>query len=250
MNKQFHKLKPLISTYCSRIIQTSDNTVSKVYYDSMIFHNELYILQKLQHERIIKPKKHYMDEYNKGVIELPYYKDGDLLSYINKYVRTKHNYFTTDKKITIFKEIVEVLVYCHSNHIVHGDIKPENVVLHNHTPILIDFGLSIYSKQFSNHLEKNPTIYYGKRGSEYFMAPEVHDNLIGPCSDVFSTGVLLYNLFTNEIPQYTCKTVDISTNTIIKYDIPHTIDNLLHDMLQTNYKERPTMKEIYYDYSL
>jgi serine/threonine protein kinase len=250
MNKQFHNLKPLVSTYCSRIIQTSDNTVSKVFYDSMIFRNELHILQSLEHKYIIKPKKHYMDEYKKGVIELPYYKDGDLLSYINKYVRTKQNHFITDKKITMFKQIIESLLYCHTNNIIHGDIKPQNVVLHNLTPILIDFGLSVHNIQFTNHLEKNPLIYCGKRGSEGYMAPEIQDNLIGPCSDVFSTGVLLYNLFTNQLPQYTRKTIDMSSDTIIKYNIPHTIDNLLHDMLQTNYKERPTMEEIYYEYSL
>ena len=39
-------------------------------------------------------------------------------------------------------------------------------------------------------------------------------------------------------------------NTLIKYDIPFKIDNLLHDMLQQDYNLRPTMEDIYYEYLL
>ena len=246
----FHLLKPLFTTNNSYIIKTSDKYISKVFYNSLNYHNEVNILQSLQHDNIIRIHKHFVDEYNKGVIEFKYYEDGDLLSFINKHVRKKNSTFSNNKKISLFKQIINPLIYCHSKNIIHGDIKPDNILLHNNVPIIIDFGLSIHDVHFNNTLIKNPTIYFGQQGSRGYIAPEVYDNYIGPCSDVFSLGVLLYNLFTNEMPQYKNNTFELSIDTISSNNIPFKIDTLLHDMLEQNFEERPTLKDIYYEYSL
>lgn len=246
---QFHLMKPLFTTNISSIIKTSPNYVSKVYYNKDTYSNEINILAGLDHNQIIKIHKTYIDEYNKGVIELKYYKDGDLLSYINKYVRRKESKFTSDKKQLMFTKLLSPIIYCHEQNIIHGDIKPANIVLDDTTPILIDFGLSIYDSQFNNH-KHNCVIWHPPQGTDMYMAPEVKDNLIGPCSDIFSLGVLLFQLFTNERPYYSNHTINLTETIIKENSIPKHIQTLLHDMLQENYSIRPSIHDIYYYYNL
>jgi serine/threonine protein kinase len=245
IKKNLHLIKPLVTTGNSSIIKISDTIVSKVFYNKFNYLNELNILGKLRHPNIISIQDNYTDEYQKGVIEFTYYTDGDLLSFINRNVRTKKKHFTTNKKITMFKHILKPLIYMHNNNIIHGDIKPDNIVLHNQTPIMIDFSLSIYNTQFNDDLQDNTVIYNGRQGSDGYMAPEVKTNLIGTCSDVFSLGVVLYNLFTNEMPHYDKDTIDIPFTKITTHTIPYTIDNILHDMLQLDYTKRPSLEDIY-----
>ena len=242
-----HLLKPIITTNSSSIIKTSNNIVSKVYYNKANYSNELKILSTLIHPNIIKVHDHYLDEYNKGVIEFKYYDDGDLLTFINTHVRVKHTNINNTDKIKLFCTITDTLHFCHQNNIVHGDIKPDNILLNNYNPILIDFGLSIYNDTFYSHMEKNKIIRYGKQGSQGYMAPEVLDYYIGPCSVVYSLGVILYQLFTNEMPCFYNNTLDLDFNIIKKYNIPSNIVNILHDMLEHDYKQRPTIEDIKYD---
>jgi serine/threonine protein kinase len=245
IKKKLHLIKPLVTTGNSSIIKISDTIVSKVFYNKFNYLNEVDILGKIRHPNIISICNHYTDEYQKGVIEFTYYTDGDLLSFINRNVRTKNKKFTTNKKITMFKHILKPLIYMHNNNIIHGDIKPDNIVLFNQTPIIIDFSLSIHNTQFNDDLQSNTVIYNGRQGSDGYMAPEVKTNLIGTCSDVFSLGVVLYNLFTNEMPHYDKTTIDIPFKNIDMYDIPYTIDNILHDMLQLDYTKRSSLEDIY-----
>jgi serine/threonine protein kinase len=242
-----HLLKPLITTNSSSIIKTANNLVSKVYYNKEIYSNEIKILSTLIHPNIIKVHDHYLDEYNKGVIEFKYYDDGDLLTFINSHVRVKHTHINNTDKINLFCTITDTLLFCHKHNIVHGDIKPDNIMLNNFNPILIDFGLSIYNTDFTNYMEKNIIIRSGRQGSDGFMAPEVLDNYIGPCSDVYSLGVVLYQLFTNEMPSFYKNKLDLDFTIIKKYNIPSNIVNILHDMLEHDYKQRPTIEDIKYE---
>ena len=244
-----HRFKPIITTNSGSIIKTSTNCVSKVFYNKTNYKNELYILSKLQHPNIIKIKKHYEDEYKKGVIEFKYYEDGDLLSFINKHTRTKNTNVSNKQRLHIFNTIAHTLLYCHQNNIVHGDIKPDNFLLEHHTPVMIDFGLSIYNKDFYNPLEKNMVFRLGKQGSDGYIAPEVQDNYIGPCSDVYSLGIVLYQLFLNEYPHFNNDVLELNFNEKNKC-FPYKVCNLLHEMLHVDYKQRPTLEEIIMEYDI
>ena len=77
--------------------------------------------------------------------------------------------------------------------IVHGDIKPENIIIaHDGTVKVVDFGIARYTR------ETGRTI----RGTPVFMAPEVvAGKTLGDVrSDLFSLGLTLYNLLTGSLP--------------------------------------------------
>lgn len=64
--------------------------------------------------------------------------DGDTL---NKYVQKKT--LSTKNKLSIFKSICSAIEHAHQNHILHADIKPENILVDNlHQPKLLDFNLT------------------------------------------------------------------------------------------------------------
>ncbi|ORX47811.1 kinase-like protein [Piromyces finnis] len=119
--------------------------------------------------------------------------NSDLFDYIDK---------TTDKMMSekeakiIFKNIVEAIQTLHHNHIVHRDIKDENVLINYQTKEiqLIDFGSSTFYKKdqkLSNFV-----------GSFLFAAPEIVKGMTyeGPPQDIWSLGILLYTMIYKAIP--------------------------------------------------
>jgi serine/threonine protein kinase len=84
-------------------------------------------------------------------------------------------------------DLCKILDCMHSNDMAYLDLRPENIVIHNKTAKLIDFGLSRFGREPERHIA----------GSVYYLPPEmVCDDAM--CyfriSDIFSFGVLLYHL--------------------------------------------------------
>jgi len=123
----------------------------------------------------------------------------------------------------ITERCLNVLGYLHYHGVVHGDIKPGNIMVNpkNHSVVLIDFGLStIRPKKTSNSLGFTP----------YFAAPEQIDNLSPPLyqSDFYSLGMtMIYALNGDDesalqrktIPANTPKPFKLFIERLIKYDL-------------------------------
>lgn len=97
----------------------------------------------------------------------------------------------------IFKQLMDALNHCHSQGICHRDLKPENILLLNkseNSPLkLIDFGLGVISQ--------NDNIrFIQKVGSPHYVAPEVLSGEYDFKCDIWSAGVILYNLFSGTQP--------------------------------------------------
>lgn len=100
-----------------------------------------------------------------------------------------------DRILTIIDQACGALDYAHAHHIVHRDIKPENLLLMSGDHLKItDFGLA---KQPSGDLMKSGAIF----GTPYYMSPEqIAGKPVDGRSDLFSLGVVLYQLLTGERP--------------------------------------------------
>jgi tRNA A-37 threonylcarbamoyl transferase component Bud32 len=98
---------------------------------------EVAILKQIKHRNIVCMKEHF-DTQNHFIFVMELCAGGDLLNYVRK--RRKLNENTAK---VVFKQILEGLHYCHSNNVLHRDIKLDNILLDSRGEVKIgDFGVS------------------------------------------------------------------------------------------------------------
>ncbi len=109
---------------------------------------------------------------------------------------------------TLVKTLADTMHYAHQLGIIHRDLKPANVLLSaNGTPKIVDFGLAKRFHDSSNFRTNTGTLI----GTPCYMSPEQAAGAgksIGPTTDVFSLGVVLYELLTRELPFMGSTTVE------------------------------------------
>lgn len=105
---------------------------------------------------------------------------------------------TLRERIELFVEICDAVQYAHAQGVVHGDIKPGNVLVDAEgRPRLLDFGMSSLLRSSGASADDAPHAFTGGYG-----APEwIHDRRASREADVYSLGVLLYRLLCGGWPQ-------------------------------------------------
>jgi tetratricopeptide (TPR) repeat protein len=94
------------------------------------------------------------------------------------------------QKIDLIIQVLQALVYLHRRGVLHRDLKPQNVLVHDDNVKIVDFGLAIGTKP-------EP----GMRGTLTYMAPEImRRQAPSSASDLYSVGVIAYELLTGEHP--------------------------------------------------
>lgn len=97
-----------------------------------------------------------------------------------------------DQAVRYAIQICEALAHAHAMHIVHGDIKPENILLDDAGNVkVVDFGIS-------RLLEKTQEKMSHVMGTIQYMAPEQLDGMADFRSDIWAAGVVLYEMLSGE----------------------------------------------------
>lgn len=96
--------------------------------------------------------------------------------------------------LTYLKALCAALNYAHSNEIIHCDLKPANVLVDTAGNIyLTDFGIARYSESVTTTL--------AGAGTPAYMAPEqIRGEKVSPATDIYSLGVMLYEMLTGRRP--------------------------------------------------
>jgi serine/threonine protein kinase len=95
----------------------------------------------------------------------------------------------------IVRELARALAYAHARGLIHRDVKPANIMVSNHGEVkLMDFGIV---REMDSDLTKTGAFL----GTPNYMAPEQYlGEDITPATDIFSLGVVLFEILTGEKP--------------------------------------------------
>ncbi len=105
----------------------------------------------------------------------------------------------TEKIVKIVGDIAAALDYAHTQGIVHRDVKPSNILIDQFDEVqLTDFGLArVIRSPYTDRLTSSGTVV----GTASYMAPEqAADEPLDGRSDIYSLGVILFELLTGSLP--------------------------------------------------
>jgi eukaryotic-like serine/threonine-protein kinase len=155
------------------------------------FKREQKIGQELDHPGIVKT---YDDEERSQVYMVIEWVEGRLL----RSIMNQENRLPIDRAVKLTREICEALDYMHKHGVVHRDLKPENVLVDSQDRIkLIDFGVAMKANaQRLTSAGPSPIL-----GTPDYISPEqVKGQRDDPRSDIYSLGIMLYEMLTGQTP--------------------------------------------------
>lgn len=134
--------------------------------------------------------------YDVGEGERPYI----VMEYVNgtdlkKYIQDNHP-IPYSKVIKIMSQILSGISYAHRNGVIHRDIKPHNILIDKEGTVKItDFGIAVALSQ--NSITQTNSIL----GSVQYISPEqARGNMVTKQSDIYSLGIVLYEMLTGVVP--------------------------------------------------
>lgn len=137
------------------------------------------------------------------------------------------------------------LQHAHSNGIIHRDIKPHNIIIDNNNTVKIaDFGIARIVSDATR------TTQYGKdiMGTVYYTSPEqIRGNNVDERTDIYSLGVVLYEMVTGNVPfdgetavsiamQHVTKEPESVTK--INKEVPFALDNIIKNAMAKRVENR------------
>ncbi len=148
-------------------------------------------LAKFTHPHIVRVMN-FFEANHTGYMVMEYLQGQTLSEILNRSNQT----FTVEQALTIMFPLLDALQTVHDQHVYHRDISAHNVfILEDSTPILIDFGaarhiIGEYSQSLDLVLKHgySPLEQYSGKGK------------IGPWTDIYACGALLYLLMTGKLP--------------------------------------------------
>ncbi|MEM0925735.1 MAG: protein kinase [Planctomycetota bacterium] len=157
------------------------------------FRREARAMAKLDHPNIVTV-------YDSGVVEGRAFIVMEFINGTNLRQAMQAGAIDSKSALEIVPQVCDGLAYAHDAGVVHRDIKPENIVLGTGGKVkLVDFGLA----KWADRAEWEPSLTAtGMRmGTVRYMAPEQFDgDSVDARADIYSLGVMLYEMLTGEVP--------------------------------------------------
>ena len=163
------------------------------------------------------------------------------------YERMSTESFSASRAVNIALDICRGLTAVHARNIIHRDIKPQNILLtSDDTAKLSDFGVACI-------LEASNDIAATVTGTRKYMAPEQYDGEYDYRVDLYSLGLVLYEMLTGRFPFRGKNHDDIKMQKLdaeieLNYELPGELRNFLRKVLHRNINSRyQTAVEMYRD---
>jgi CheY-like chemotaxis protein len=221
--------------YALKVLKSYPNDPNSAIHMKRFFREEK-ILSKTDHPHIVKIYDSGITDDRMPFIVMECLKGNTLKPYID------NGTMNLQQKLKVISDMAEALSVLHKEDIIHRDIKPENIfILENMEAKLTDFGIS-YMKDSTL---TNANMLCGSPG---YIAPEYLKNEgFFPCSDIFSLGVVAYELLSGKQP-YPGESLEQIIQSIINRppeplneltpELPKKIADIIMQMIEQDHKKR------------
>jgi len=158
------------------------------------FNREKKIQASLDHPSIARLYDASTDEHGVPFLVMEYVDGHPITTYSNE------NQLSVKQRVELFISVCQAVQYAHQNLIIHRDLKPSNIMVNPEGECkLLDFGIAKLLDQSGDLPELT------RSGQQYFSmkyaAPEqIQNRPVNTLTDVYSLGVLLYQLLTGSLP--------------------------------------------------
>ena len=210
------------------------------------FQREALSASSLSHPNIVEV--YDVGEDNESYYIVMEYIEGKQLKQLLK----KRGKLTLNEVVDIMLQVTDGMSAAHDSYIIHRDIKPQNImILENGLIKITDFGIAMALN--STQLTQTNSVM----GSVHYLPPEQASGKGATIqSDVYSMGILMYELLTGELPFRGDNAVEIALKQIKepipsvkdKVDVPQSIENIIIKATAKNPKNRyADAREMYED---
>uniref|UniRef100_A0A0G4IEY6 non-specific serine/threonine protein kinase n=1 Tax=Chromera velia CCMP2878 TaxID=1169474 RepID=A0A0G4IEY6_9ALVE len=200
---------------------------------------EIAILKRLQHPNIIKLLDSFETPTDFCVVTE--FAQGELFE-----IFQDEEKFPESQVRLIAQQLVRALHYLHSNRVIHRDMKPQNILIGTHRAVkLCDFG-------FARAMSCNTMVLHSIKGTPLYMAPElVTEQPYNHNADLWSLGIILYELFMGLPPFYTkslMHLISLISKSPVHYspDMSPAFRSFLYGLLQKDPGKRLTWPQLGY----
>lgn len=198
------------------------------------FKHEAVAVSKLSHPNIIEIFD--IGEYDSRQYIVMEYVDGKTL----KQLIVERDGLYKEEVVSIMKQLTSAIAEAHKHHIIHRDIKPQNILVKSDGSVIItDFGIAL--AQNALHLTQKETVM----GSVHYLAPELaRGEKATYQSDIYALGIVFYELLSGSVPyvgesaiQIAMKHINDEMPSIREFNpsIPQSIENII---IKSTYKNR------------
>lgn len=207
---------------------------------------EITVMKRMKHANIVTLSEVIDDPAgSKLLLVMEFMEGGPVLT---REALEKRERLPENLALQYFRDMLKALDYLHSNKVVHGDLKPENVLMAATGDVkLSDFGCSKVFATGNEYLERC-------NGTPAFLAPEMmkpNTRYRGRPTDVYALGACLYTLLFGRIPfsaPNLYKLFQVVQSEPVRYpeDVPisDALRDLLQRMLVKNPRERIGLAEL------
>ena len=158
------------------------------------FHQEATVLARLSHPHLVRVSD-FFEEGGNAYLVMNFVEGESLADRI-----TRQGPLPETEVLAWGRQLLDALAYCHSQGIIHRDIKPQNVIINSDGQVvLVDFGLV---KLWDSSDPRTKTVMRGMGTPEY-APPEQYEGEAGytnPSSDIYGLGATLYHALVGQAP--------------------------------------------------
>jgi WD40 repeat protein/serine/threonine protein kinase len=190
------------------------------------FETEARLVARLEHPHIV-PLYDYWREPDQAYLIMRYLAGSSLRDVI------RQGRLSTGRVLRVFNQICPALHIAHQQDVIHRDIKPQNILFDNYrNAYLTDFGIALNLQQSSDN--QNDVLRYAT--VEYTAPEQWTERSASPLSDIYSLGIVLYEMFTGDLPhrrQTTTRQIErhvynpLPSLRIYRQDIPTDVDAII-----------------------